>query len=169
MYQVSTVICAALATLVLAQPAQARTLVAFGEAFGLPSPFSVDRGTGEPTRNIVRGVPAALQPWWVKQGRARVRTNGTLNARVEYLVFAGGDATGTPGPISKVVLTLFCGDNQFSTAPVPLEAEGMIRVRHARLSPRPPAECENPALLVRIANDGNPGPWIAAFAPEVED
>ncbi len=167
MYRLSTAVFATLATLAVAQPAQARTLVAFGEAFGMPSPFSVDPGTGEPTRNIVRGVPAALQPWWVKRGRARVRTNGTINARVEYLVFAGGDAIGTPGPISKVVLTLFCGDNQFSTDPVPLEAEGMIRVRHARLSPRPPEPCENPALLVRIANPALP--WIAAFAPEVED
>jgi len=103
----------------------------------------------------------------VKRGKAKVKTNGRVSARVEYLVFAGGDAIGTTGPISQVILTLFCGLTEHSTEPVPLMAEGMIRVRHALLTPPPPDICENPALLVRIDNPAKP--WIAAFAPEAED
>lgn len=151
----------------ISSTAQAGTLVRFGEAFGLPTPFSVDPTTGEPARNMVRGVPAALQPWWVKKGEARVNTKGTISASVEYLVFAGGNATGTIGPISQVVLTLFCGSEQYSTEPVALEAEGMMRVKGAHLMPTPPGTCDNPALLVRIANSALP--WIAAFVPEDDD
>jgi len=168
MYKFLTVLFAILVTgVMVVPPIQAKTLVKFGEAFGMPTPFSVDSATGNPTRNVVRGVPAALQPWWVKRGEAKVKTNGTISARVEYLVFAGGDAIGTNGPISKVILTLFCGSTEYSTEPVALKPEGMIRVRHALLMPPPPDTCENPALLVRIANPVMP--WIAAFAPEVEE
>jgi len=151
------------ASLVIAPPAQAGAIVKFDEAFGMPTPFSVG-DDGQAARNIVRGVPAALQPWWVKRGEAKVEDNGKISARVDYLVFAGGNFIGTTGPITQVILTLFCGEDQFSTDPVPLEEEGMIRVRKEPLMPIPPAVCEDPALLVRIANPV--APWIAAFALE---
>ena len=140
----------------LVPPIHAKTLVKFGEAFGMSTPFSVDSTTGDPTRNVVREVPAALQPWWVKRGEAKVKTDGTISARVEYLVFAGGNAIGTNGPISKVILTLFCGSTEHSTDSVDLKAEGMIRVKDELLTPPPPDNCENPALLVRIENPVRP-------------
>jgi len=155
--------CLLISSVVFVLPVQAKPIAEFSEAFGMPTPFSVG-ATGEPTRNFVRGVPAALQPWWVKRGKATINSDGTINASLDYLVFAGGNFIGTTGPISQVILTLFCGEDEYSTEPVPLEAEGMLRAKDVHLVPMPPEFCDNPALLVRIANPARP--WIGAFALE---
>jgi hypothetical protein len=117
--------------------------------------------------NPVAGIPSGGLPWTTTQGNARVdlRT-GEIAFNVEGLVLNGGNASGTPGPITSVKGTLVCNPgtpNQavLDTATVPLSQEGDAQFIGTLGSV--PA-CSNPLFLIRIPSNDS---WIATGAVRV--
>ena len=113
-------------------------------------------------------VTGGGQPWSTLGGNATVDLqNGRVSFEVRGLVFAGGNAIGTPGPITQVKGTLVCdtdgsagGGNSVlvDTPLVPLNEEGDARF-NGTLGALP-AVCATEtdiAFLVRIGA----GRWIA--------
>lgn len=127
-------------------------------------------GTPIPVANTVRGVSPGGLPWVIESLRASIKTDGTINARGEGLIFSGGNNIGTRGGVRMVAATLFCGtDEGFSSPAVPLDEHGDFEI-HDVLSGFPPHPCgdaTNPAvLLIRNAQNGQLGAWFAAGIPK---
>jgi len=120
--------------------------------------------------DAVAGFNPGTTPWSTNLGRARVNlATGLLSFDVDGLVLNGGNATGTPGPVTSVTGTLVCNagtGNQtvFNTAAVPLSAQGDARFS-GRFANAPGTTCSNPVFLIRIAVPaGAGGRWIATGA-----
>jgi len=118
--------------------------------------------------NTVRGV-APGGPWRIAALDATVGYDGHIRVAGRGLLLASGNGIGTNAGQS-VHVTLFCGAAATATAHnstlagVALEADGDFRIDDF-LSPAPPANCDNPVLLVR--NVG--GVWFAAGIPVQEE
>lgn len=76
--------------------------------------------------NVVDGITGGGQPWSTLGGEASVDLRrGEIEFDVRGLVLAGGDAIGTPGPVTAVTATIACGSGvSVSTPPIPLSAQG---------------------------------------------
>lgn len=114
-------------------------------------------------QNPVAGIASGGLPWATTGGSARVNlANGDIGFRVEGLTLVGGNATGTPGPVSMVKGTLVCNAGKteqaiLDTPNVPLNSEG--DAEFAGNLGSMPSPCNNPLFLVRF---GAPtGPWLA--------
>lgn len=127
------------------------------------TPAALSNGAFVP--NDVLGVPPGGRPWAIKTLRAKIQTNGSISVRGEGLVFAGGNAVGTAGPVTQVVATLFCDGQPHHSPVVPLQRNGDFEI-DGMLTATPPSPCNNPVLLVRNAPGGIPGAWFAAGIPE---
>lgn len=121
--------------------------------------------------NPVAGVSSGTLPWTTRGGNARINlTTGVGSFDVEGLVLNGGNASGTPGPITSVVGTLVCnpgGDNSANaSAQVTIDspAATLNAAGNAELSfqMNVPQTCANPLFLIRIPQFGLR--WIAAGA-----
>ena len=122
------------------------------------------------TRNIVRGVQPAGTAWVIGDFSADVKTNGHIKADGRGLIFSAGDTVGTALVVTptggtatlQVFATLICENVapfvERNTKPVALSAEGNFRIDDV-LSPAPPASCNTPVLLIRVAGGGS---WFAA-------
>lgn len=117
--------------------------------------------------NPVAGIPSGGLPWTTTQGSARVDLKtGKIVFNVEGLVLNGGNASGTPGPVTSVKGTLVCNPGTstqaaLDTATVPLSQEGDAEFI-GNLGSVP--ACANPLFLIRVpANDS----WIATGAVRV--
>lgn len=145
-----------------ALPVAASDLANFDGGIGV-TPAAVSSGVV--VLNDVFGVPPGGRPWVIQTLRADVKSNGQISIKGEGLVFAGGNAVGTAGPITQVVATLFC-DGQAHHSPVtPLRRDGGFDI-NGMLTTTPPSPCINPALLIRNAAGGTPGAWFAAGVPK---
>jgi hypothetical protein len=149
------------------------TLASFRGGIGV-EPVSAGAGTAATstsvTRNIVRGVQPAVQPWRIAGFQANVKADGQITARGRGLVSAGGDSVGTALLISPsgatadfmVFATLICENVapfvEHNSKPVPLSANGNFTINDV-LSPLPPTSCTTPALLIRNAANLN---WFSA-------
>jgi hypothetical protein len=149
------------------------TLVKFKGGIGV-IPVSSGVGT-DPTaevvnRNIVRGVQPPGQIWRIQDLEAKIKNNGDFKVEGEGLLLAGGNNIGTNAGQS-VAAQLFCGNQTFTSAGVPLEANGDFKITGI-LSPLPlPSVCETPVLLIRSINltTGVLGSWFAAGIPDLDD
>jgi hypothetical protein len=116
--------------------------------------------------NPVGGIHAGAGPWSVRSGRASVDLyTGHTSFEVEGLVLNGGNASGTPGPVSAVTGTLVCNPGTqtqqvLDTTPVTLDVHGDAHFSgHLQ---NIPTTCANPVFLVRISSPaGAAGRWIA--------
>jgi hypothetical protein len=154
-------VCAAgVSLLAAAAPAIADDVAHWQTVVGLIQPGNlVGSGTG--------GVLGGGQPWTTAGGEAGVNLiNGNVGFRVRGLVFAGGNAVGTTGPISMVKGTLVCdtdgsaggGNSTLVDTPlVPLSATGDAQFS-GNLGPLPPA-CAEPDIVFVIRISA--GRWIA--------
>jgi hypothetical protein len=112
--------------------------------------------------NPVAGIKAGAGPWTAHDGHARIDLlTGRASFDVEGLVLVGGNASGTPGPVTTLTGTLVCNagtGNQeiIDSAEVKLNSEGNARFR-GQLDGLP-ASCAAPLFLVRI------GPSLPAAA-----
>jgi hypothetical protein len=116
--------------------------------------------------NMVAGIAGGGQPWTTLGGNANVDlSNGKVDFEVRGLVLAGGNAIGTPGPITQVKGTLVCDTDGSAGGPVivdtplvTLSEEGDARF-HGSVGALPAACSTEPdmAFLVRIGA----GRWIA--------
>lgn len=127
------------------------------------TPAALSNGAFVP--NEVFGVAPGGRPWAIKMLRAKIQANGTISARGEGLVFAGGNAVGTAGPVTQVVATLFCDGQPHHSPVVPLQRNGDFEI-DGMLTTTPPSPCNNPVLLIRNAAGGTPGAWFAAGLPD---
>ena len=113
-------------------------------------------------------VTGGGQPWSAQQGRASVDLEtGRVSFDVRGLAFAGGNAVGTPGPVTQVKGTLVCdtdgsasgGNSAFVSTPlVDLDDEGNARFDGVLPSLPPVCASETDvAFLITLAS----GRWIA--------
>ena len=131
-----------------------------------------DRHGGEILRSaLVGSTPSPAGPklfgvlpggaaWTIGESDARVSAS-RVRVRGEALLLANG----TTGPVQMVVAAVFCNDSTtpaFTSTAVPLQPDGDFRVDQAMTTPALPSPCLAPAVLVRIANGGAVGPYIAA-------
>src|SRR5262245_38172416 len=121
--------------------------------------------------NPVSGIHAGAGPWSVRSGRARVNlATGATFFDVDGLVLNGGNATGTPGPVTAVIGTLVCNPGAspviLDSAPVALNVHG--DAQFAGLISGVPSTCNNPLFLIRIAAPAAAaGRWIATGSERV--
>ena len=119
--------------------------------------------------DAVAGFNPGTTPWSTVGGMARVNlATGGVSFNVDGLVLNGGNATGTPGPVTSVTGTLVCnagtGNQVFNTAAVPLSAQGDAQFS-GHFASAPGTTCSNPVFLIRIAVPaGAGGRWIATGA-----
>jgi len=111
-------------------------------------------------------VTGGAQPWTTSGGVVYVDlSTGQVSFVVKGLVFAGGNAVGTPGPVAAVKGTLLCdtggsaGDTQAVDTPlVPLSARGDARFSGS-LGAVPGVCLTEPDLAFLIRTPS--GAWIA--------
>jgi hypothetical protein len=147
------------------------TLVQFRGGIGV---LPVAGGVGQEAtaevvnRNIVRGVQPAGQIWVISALTADVKVDGRIHVDGRGLLLGGGNAIGLNGNAS-VFATLICEaeapftERSTNGAGVALEPNGNFRIDDV-LVPAPPADCENPVLLIRNS-EPNPA-WFAAGIPK---
>lgn len=113
--------------------------------------------------NPVSQIHSGGGPWTTRSGSARVNLEtGVGSFEVEGLVLNGGNASGTPGPVTSVIGTLVCNPGSpagSAEAIIDTPATPLSSVGNAELSFKinvPPA-CNHPLFLIRVAS----GRWIA--------
>ena len=135
-----------------------------GGAFGAPGkshPSHPNQGrrTGAPlideslapsqtTDPAFHGVSPGGAPWVLTRGDVRLKRDGKLDLDLKGLVIP---ALGTPGPVTTVSASLYCGADSSTTAAattqqVPLSPKGDARIRDAVFSV--PSTCLAPVILV---------------------
>src|SRR3954454_4739886 len=86
-----------------------------------------------PTDPAFHGVTAGGAPWVLRRGEVKV-SDGRLDLRVRGLVIPVAPGNGTPGPVTTVSASLYCGADA-ETAPaatsdqVPISRAGNARIR----------------------------------------
>jgi hypothetical protein len=126
------------------------------------------------TPNAVRGVPPPGQIWVIRALRAEIEQGGHITARGRGLLLGGGNNIGTNAN-QNVRATLICDlpttaqplPNQFSTAVVPLDANGDFRIDDDLRDAAGmfTATCASPVLLIRPAGNA----WFAAGILDRDD
>ena len=112
--------------------------------------------------NPVSQIHSGAGPWTTRDGNARIDLDtGEGSFEVEGLVLNGGNASGTPGPVTAVMGTLVCnpGSTAGTEAVIDTPATSLSATGDAELSFKiniPPA-CNKPVFLIRVAS----GRWIA--------
>ena len=150
-----------------AAPAMASdTLVKFEGGVGV-HPVGANSAAGAATAaNTVRGIAPGGRPWGILKLKATIKQDGSIRAKGEGLVLAGGDNAGSRGGVRQVVATLFCGTNVgFTSPPGDLSVGGDFEIR-GQLEGVVPATCGDdttpPTLLIRSFANGAVGNWFAA-------
>jgi hypothetical protein len=113
--------------------------------------------------NPVGQVHSGAGPWTTENGSARIDlVTGEGSFEVEGLVLNGGNASGTPGPVTAVMGTLVCNagspagstEAEIDTPSTSLNSQGDAELGF-RINV--PAVCNNPLFLIRVGS----GRWIA--------
>jgi hypothetical protein len=136
-----------------------------GGAFGAPGkghPSHPNQGqrTGAPlideslapsqtTDPVFHGVSPGNAPWVLKRGDVRLKRDGKLDLELKGLVIP---ALGTPGPVTTVSASLYCGADSSTkavdtTQQVSISRKGNARIRDRSFSV--PATCLAPVILVQ--------------------
>jgi len=164
---------------VLAAPAMAAgTLLKFDKGIGV-HPVAGLSGTPNAAgafpdvlRNDVQGVPPGGRPWVIEKLKVTVKDDGSISARGEGLLLAGGNGIGTVGPVTSVAASLFCGTQRFDSDAAPLSTGGNF-VIGGLLNTSPPNPCTGAVLLIRNASSTGGvvtlGSWFAAGIRGDED
>ena len=104
-----------------------------------------------PTDPMLHGVSPGAAPWVLKSGVVRLKRDGKFDLRVEGLVIPTPPFTGTPGPVTTISASLYCGPDSNgmaadTTQQVPISRDGNARIRDASFMV--PATCLAPVILV---------------------
>jgi hypothetical protein len=108
----------------------------------------------------LHGVKAGNVPWVLRRGEVKLRRDGRLRVRLRGLVIPAPSGDGTPGTVTTVSASLFCGDDTtpVGTTPAsPLSKQGNARIAGTLTLP---AKCLGPVVLVHP--NGNTTRYIAA-------
>jgi hypothetical protein len=103
-----------------------------------------------PTDPAFHGVIPGNAPWVLKDGRVRLSTH-SLDLRVRGLVIPVAPANGTPGPVTTISASLYCGADSETTAAettgqVPISRDGDARIKDDSFDV--PSTCLSPVILV---------------------
>ncbi len=103
-----------------------------------------------PTDPTLHGVGPGTAPWALQDGSVRLDDNGRFRLKVEGLVLTSGSVAGTPGPVTGIAASLFCGadSNQTpaaTTGVVPLSRTGDASIETTLSLP---STCLAPIVLV---------------------
>jgi hypothetical protein len=100
-------------------------------------------------------VATGLVPWMLAQGEVRLKSDGMLDLRLEGLVISSGPEAGTPGPVTTISVSLYCGaeaETAAETTPaVALSRTGDARIHDASFGV--PSTCLAPVILVHPNGD----------------
>jgi hypothetical protein len=97
------------------------------------------------------GVAPGGAPWVLKEGSVSLSTH-RLDLRVKGLVIPVAPGNGTPGPVTTISASLFCGADMTettaaaTTGQVPISRRGDARIRDNSFDV--PATCLAPVILV---------------------
>jgi hypothetical protein len=108
---------------------------------------------------VLHGVSPGAVPWVLRNGAARLRADGRLRLNVRGLVIPVAPGNGTPGPVTTISASLYCGNDTTAAATtpaVPLSSHGDARIQ-ARVPL--PATCLAPVVMVHP--NGNAAAYIA--------
>jgi hypothetical protein len=113
-----------------------------------------------PTDPAIHAVAAGGAPWVLRSGESRLRRDGRLSVRVRGLVIPVAPGNGTPGPVTTVTASLYCGAD--TTAAGTVGPAQISRAGDARITGRltPPAKCLGAIVLVHP--NGIAAAYIAA-------
>lgn len=150
------------ATLFGAPAMAAGTLVKFEGGIGVDPVVGVSNGAQ--VSNVVHGIAPGGRPWVISRLKADIKEDGQILVKGEGLVFSAGDVIGTPGPITAVAASLFCGAQELDSAGAAIDASGSFTIA-GTLNGTPANPCPTPVLLIRNASSGALGPWFAAGVP----
>jgi hypothetical protein len=101
-----------------------------------------------PTDPALFGAAAGGAPWVLRSGNARLESDGRLSVRIRGLVIPVPPFTGTPGPVTAVSASLYCGGSSTpagTSNSFPISADGNARITADFMLP---TKCEVPALLI---------------------
>jgi hypothetical protein len=115
-----------------------------------------------PSDPAFHGVTPGGAPWVLDRGEVEIRRSGRLELRVRGLVIPSPDGDDTPGGVTTVSASLFCGaDSEAapadSTDPVAISRDGDARIRDRSFDV--PDDCLAPVVLVHP--NGNVARYIA--------
>jgi hypothetical protein len=104
-----------------------------------------------PTDPAFHGVIPGNAPWVLKQGTVRLSSRDRLDLRVRGLVIPVAPGNGTPGPVTTISASLYCGADTNMTAAattgqVPIDRDGDARIKDDSFAV--PATCVSPVILV---------------------
>jgi hypothetical protein len=109
-----------------------------------------------PTDPTFHGVAPGGAPWALRSGEVQVKRNGRLELRVRGLVIPGAPGNGTPGPVTTISASLYCGADADTTPAdttqqVPISPAGNARIRDRSFNV--PSTCLAPIVLVHPNGD----------------
>jgi hypothetical protein len=113
------------------------------------SVFASTLAPSVPADPKIHGVAAGGAPWVLKRGDVVLRSDGRLRADIRGLVIPVAPGNGTPGPVTTVQASLYCGADTTpavgTTAAVPISTAGNARIDgHVTV----PAKCLAPIVLI---------------------
>jgi hypothetical protein len=151
MKSLGTAVLGALLLIAIASPSHAQNIVVWRAITGVAQ-----------AGNVVGGITGGGQPWSTREGEVLVQLDsGFVAFEVRGLVLAGGNAIGTPGPVTQVKGTLVCGPGSASpvvidTPLVPLDAQGNAEFAGSFSSSTAGCSPTDVAFLIRVSA----GAWI---------
>jgi hypothetical protein len=109
-----------------------------------------------PTDPTFHGVSPGAAPWVLKRGDVQLSRGGKLELRVKGLVIPTAPANGTPGPVTTISASLYCGADSNTAAAdttqqVPISRRGNARIRDRLFVV--PETCLAPVILVHPNGD----------------
>lgn len=104
-----------------------------------------------PTDPVFHGVSPGSLPWVLRSGEVRLQGDGRFELRVRGLVIPTAPFTGTPGPVTTISASLYCGPDSNTmaadtTQQVPISRAGDARIEDSSFTV--PATCLAPVILV---------------------
>src|SRR4051794_31678225 len=109
-----------------------------------------------PTDPTFHGVAPGGAPWVLKRGDVELKRRGRLELQVRGLVIPNPPGNGTPGPVTTISASLYCGADSNTTAAdttpqVPIDSRGNARIRDRSFAL--PDTCLAPVILVHPNGD----------------
>lgn len=129
------------------------TLSAFGDGHGKHGEQLIKQSLAPsiPTDPAFHGVNPGGAPWVLTDGRVRLKSDGELDLRVKGLVIPIAPFNGTPGPVTTINASLYCGADSETAAvattdQVPISRDGDARINDDSFTV--PSTCLSPVILV---------------------
>lgn len=101
----------------------------------------------QPTDPIFHGVMAGGLPWVLNHGRVSITPEGEFNVELDGLVIP---TLGTPGPVTSVSASLYCGADSNTAAAATTKSVPLSRSGDAEISDQVvlPGTCLAPIVLI---------------------